>query len=168
MGQPIDKITLKGFKSIRNLEDFPLRPLNILIGANGAGKSNFVSFFTFLREAVEGRLALYVAKKGGGDGHLYMGPKVTHEISAHLHFRPLGYGFHLEPTTDNSLVFSEEHYELDLAKGGSINPPIGKKGHREPQLKYWAEKAADPTVPRSIYDSVSGWTVYHFHDTRSC
>ncbi len=57
MGQPIDKITLKGFKSIRDLEDFPLRNLNILIGANGAGKSNFVSFFTFLREAVEGRLS---------------------------------------------------------------------------------------------------------------
>ena len=48
MGHPIDKITLKGFKSIRDLEDFPLRNLNILIGANGAGKSNFVSFFTFL------------------------------------------------------------------------------------------------------------------------
>jgi predicted ATPase len=39
MGQPVDKITIKGFKSIRSLEDFPLRNLNILIGANGAGKS---------------------------------------------------------------------------------------------------------------------------------
>ena len=59
----------------QGLEDFPLRSLNILIGANGAGKSNFVSFFTFLREAVEGRLGLYVAKKGGADDHLFMGPK---------------------------------------------------------------------------------------------
>jgi predicted ATPase len=53
MGRPIDKITLKAFKSIRDLEDFPLRNLNILTGANGAGKSNFVSFFTFLRETLQ-------------------------------------------------------------------------------------------------------------------
>jgi predicted ATPase len=72
MGQKIDRITLKGFKSIRELEDFPLRNLNILIGANGAGKSNFAGFFTFLREAIEGRPGLYVAKKGGADDHLFM------------------------------------------------------------------------------------------------
>ncbi len=36
MGRPVDKITRRGFKSIRELEDLPLRSLNILIGANGA------------------------------------------------------------------------------------------------------------------------------------
>jgi predicted ATPase len=90
MGRQIDKITLRGFKSIKDLEDFPLRSLNILIGANGAGKSNFVSFFTFLHEAVEGRLGLYVTKKGGADNHLFMGPKVTDQIYAHLHFAENG------------------------------------------------------------------------------
>ena len=53
MGRPIDKITLKGFKSIKDLEDFPLRNLNILIGANGAGKTNFVDFFRLLRTMAE-------------------------------------------------------------------------------------------------------------------
>jgi predicted ATPase len=38
MGQAIDTITLKGFKSIQSLENFPLAPLNVLIGANGSGK----------------------------------------------------------------------------------------------------------------------------------
>lgn len=38
----IGKITIEGFKSIRSLRDFELRSLNVLIGANGAGKSNFV------------------------------------------------------------------------------------------------------------------------------
>lgn len=41
MGTPIRDITIEGFKSIRSLQAFELRPLNILIGANGAGKSNF-------------------------------------------------------------------------------------------------------------------------------
>jgi predicted ATPase len=45
MSDTIKKLTIEGFKSIRKLEDFELRSLNVLIGANGAGKSNFVGFF---------------------------------------------------------------------------------------------------------------------------
>jgi predicted ATPase len=111
MGRQIDKITLRGFKSLRDLESFPLRNLNILIGANGAGKSNFVSFFTFLRWAVEGRLVFYVTPKGGADGHLFLGPKVTRQVYAYLHFGLNGYDFGLEPTANNKFVFA---YELGL------------------------------------------------------
>lgn len=49
MGRAIDQITLNGFKSIEHLENFPLGTLNVLIGANGAGKSNFVDYFRMLR-----------------------------------------------------------------------------------------------------------------------
>jgi len=38
----VSKLTIAGFKSIRELRDFELRNLNVLIGANGAGKSNFI------------------------------------------------------------------------------------------------------------------------------
>jgi predicted ATPase len=57
MESPLDQITLKGFKSIRSLDKFKLDPqINILIGANGAGKSNFVEFFRVLRAMLENRL----------------------------------------------------------------------------------------------------------------
>jgi predicted ATPase len=164
MGQPIDKITLKGFKSIKELVDFPLRNLNILIGANGAGKSNFVSFFTFLREAIEGRLGPYVTKKGGADDHLFMGPKITEQINAHLHFRPTGYELVLEPTVDNTFVFSDERIEWDRIRVPMAHRSIGK-GHRESLLKEHLKKNADPTILKDIYDSIAGWVVYHFHDT---
>lgn len=42
----IERIIIENFKSIRKL-DLELKPINILIGANGAGKSNFISFFKF-------------------------------------------------------------------------------------------------------------------------
>lgn len=48
----IQKLTVKGYKSIQALDDFELRPLNVLIGANGAGKSNFISLFRFLASVV--------------------------------------------------------------------------------------------------------------------
>jgi predicted ATPase len=165
MGQPIDKITLKGFKSIRSLEDFPLRSLNILIGANGAGKSNFVSFFTFLREAVEGRLGVHVAQKGGADDHLFLGPKTTKQICAYLHFGLNGYEISLEPTLRGSLVFTDERIRFDGdAKAPPVNVSIGT-GHYESKLREQRRRGVNWIISRPISDSIPRWLVYHFHDT---
>lgn len=45
----LTSLRLAGWKSIRDAE-IKLRPLNVLIGANGAGKSNLVSFFKLMNE----------------------------------------------------------------------------------------------------------------------
>jgi predicted ATPase len=64
MGGIIDKITIKGYKSIRDLEAFELGYTNILIGPNGAGKSNFVSLFRLLRDLIDEKLQLALATEG--------------------------------------------------------------------------------------------------------
>ncbi len=38
----LDRIKIKGYKSIKEC-DLNLKSLNVLIGCNGAGKSNFIS-----------------------------------------------------------------------------------------------------------------------------
>ena len=38
----IRTITIRGFRSIAELKELELKPLNVLIGANGSGKSNFL------------------------------------------------------------------------------------------------------------------------------
>ncbi len=43
MSYSLDKLTILGFKSIRELRNFELRNLNVFVGANGAGKSNLIS-----------------------------------------------------------------------------------------------------------------------------
>ena len=53
---PITYLTIAGFQSIRHLERFELGKINVLIGANGVGKSNFVNYFRMLGEMVEQRL----------------------------------------------------------------------------------------------------------------
>ena len=45
----LDKLTINGFKSIHELKDFELKNLNVIVGANGAGKSNLLSFFRICR-----------------------------------------------------------------------------------------------------------------------
>jgi predicted ATPase len=56
-------VILNGFKSIKEM-DLELRPLNVQICANGAGKSNLVSFFKMLNEMMGGRLQPYVGTTG--------------------------------------------------------------------------------------------------------
>lgn len=46
--------SIEGFKSIHSIKDLPLHPINLLIGANGSGKSNFLEAFVFLKEIISG------------------------------------------------------------------------------------------------------------------
>ena len=50
----IDRITIRGFKSIRALDDLELRPLTVLIGPNGSGKSNLLAAFRMLSALAQG------------------------------------------------------------------------------------------------------------------
>ena len=74
----LDGILISGFRSISHAA-VNLRPLNVLIGANGSGKSNFISAFSFLRAVNRGQLQDYVGKAGGADRILHFGSKVTSE-----------------------------------------------------------------------------------------
>lgn len=98
-------ITIKGFKSIRSIEDFPLRPINLLIGANGSGKSNFLEAFVFLGAADAGEIDSYVKRYGGADKLLHFGSKTTQEIYV-LTESAGGYSLiaHYFHTTDDSLA----------------------------------------------------------------
>ena len=78
MSYPLNKLTIQGFKSIRSLQDFELGQLNLLIGGNGAGKSNFVEIFRMLRAMVDQGFDDYVLTRGGADDFLFNGPKRYH------------------------------------------------------------------------------------------
>ena len=56
----MDRIKIKGYKSFKDL-DFELKKINLLIGSNGAGKSNFLSFFELLGRTFAHGLTAYVA-----------------------------------------------------------------------------------------------------------
>lgn len=103
----LERIHVAGFKSIRD-QTVELRPLNVLIGANGAGKSNFIGVFRLLHEIVRENLQLYVARSGGADQLLHFGRKTTEAIRLRLDFPPTAYRCELVPTSEDSLVFGDE------------------------------------------------------------
>lgn len=87
----LNRLTIRGFKSIRALEDFELRGLNVLIGANGAWKSNFISLFRMLAELIEKRLQLFVKEQDGPDALLFGGRQRTKSLEAEFIFGSNGY-----------------------------------------------------------------------------
>ena len=82
----LSKIDLTGFKSIQELKDFELMDLNVIIGANGAGKSNLVDFFRMLSWMINspGNLQHYIGMKGGANSFLHEGAAKTLQIGIHL------------------------------------------------------------------------------------
>lgn len=159
---PLDKLTIKGFKSIRELEDFELRKLNILIGANGAGKSNFIELFRMLRTMMDQNLNYYVMKQGGADDFLFNGPKVTASIMAHFCFGKNEYSFELEPTADEKLLIKREAQKYEKGDWKVIGANIFESNL--PERRGLLTKRG---VGGCVYHSIFNWAVYHFHDTGS-
>ena len=160
----LETLTLKGFKSIRELDRFQFGKINILIGANGAGKTNLISFFKLLNEIVERRLQHYVRKQGGANTFLFEGAKTTKSIYAEVLFDLNGYRLRLEPTVDGNLFFAQEemhfkgHYWPKLSDVG-----LGS-GHSESKLPEDAD-ISPGSIPSYVAPALKGWRVYHFHDT---
>lgn len=161
----LQHIKLKGFRSIREL-DLELAPLNVLIGANGAGKSNFISFFKFMNKLLDKDLQLYVRTQlNGADRTLFFGRKTTEAMEIDLHFPPNSYRAKLVPTTDDGLVFAREsvlfHAHEIGYQGGDKLTPQASAGSLESALP--APGTARPANHVAGY--LSDWKVYHFHDT---
>ncbi|HYE76055.1 MAG TPA: AAA family ATPase [Blastocatellia bacterium] len=156
------RVILKGFKSIKGM-DIELRKLNVLIGANGAGKSNLISFFKMVNEMMGGRLQEYIGTSGRAHSLLHFGPKVTPQIEAQLEFEDEKstnvYRMRLFHAAGDTLVFADESYGFQQTNFPSAKEvPLGA-GHQETRLGKEAQ--SDKTMRWML----NNCRVYHFHDT---
>lgn len=149
----MDYIDIKGYKSIKELH-LPLKPINVLIGANGAGKSNFISFFSFLKTAYEGELKSFVTGRGI-DTILHNGRKKTQNLSSKLSFSggANSYEFNLKVENRTFVVQSEKLWfhnnDWQIAESAT-------------ELKV---RISDLTRATYINAYLHNLKVYHFHDT---
>ena len=81
----IKRIELSNFKSFRSLE-LSLEPLNILIGANAAGKSNFIQLFKFLKHLSKDGLENAIYAQGGPNyfRNIYLKSSEPFSLKVHL------------------------------------------------------------------------------------
>lgn len=161
--RPIDKLTIKGFKTLQDVE-LELGKLNVLIGPNGAGKSNLISYFEMLREMIDGRLQVWIAKRGGADRILTFGAKETPQVSSHIKIDDISYKFELGDTDAEQLVFTEEN--IADCTYGKVKQHSYETGHVESRLRsnFVHGVTTEPYIA-SFYFSLFNWKMYHFHDT---
>jgi predicted ATPase len=172
----LTRIDLKGYKSIKDAS-LELRPLNVLIGANGSGKSNFVSFFKLINQMVKGYLQAFVAKQGGATSLLHYGPKVTQRIAATLHFKSddseSEYCMELGHAAEDTLVILQEWTAFNGETGSATSSyeKWPESGHKETRLSLPPEPIAPSDGIRDPFDVMKTildhCRVFQFHDTSS-
>lgn len=166
MRTTLQRISLSGFKSIRATE-MTLGSLNVLIGANGAGKSNFISFFKLLNEMMADRLQHHIAVSGRAESVLYFGAKETQQIVTRLDFEAdkgtNTYESRLFLAPGDSLFFAEEN--LSFHPEGNRQPQLVRlgTGHQETRIGEAADNGNK--VAKTLLHFLNRCRVYHFHDT---
>lgn len=159
------RLTLKGFRSIDSLESLALNSINVLVGANGAGKSNFVAFFHFMRALVDRQLQQHVGEQGGGEALFFLGEGEAGRIDVSLELDGLVYEALLQAREGGGIELARECVESRGAPGHAVlahaADESGLKSLYEARKK--ADRAMHPAA--AVYEALSTWTVYHFHDT---
>lgn len=161
----LQELTVKNFKSIRD-QTLELRPLNVFIGGNGAGKSNLIETFRFLREIVNQNLADYTLTKGGANALLHFGRKRSATMAFRLEFgagtTSNAYHVELKPTDDDTFIIASEtaffHDKVSHPEK-AYDLPVGFSS-RESQLKEDGRK-----ISQHVLADLDSYRVYHFHDT---
>jgi predicted ATPase len=147
--------------------DLELKQINILIGANGAGKSNFVSFFRLSNRICEGKVQEYIGKNI--DKFLYFGRKKSERISSSIKF-------------DNDFAFT---YSIGPMENGNDFLAVSQ-GNLLPFIKNKdIFQTIHTTIPDEITDNklvktnnekaykemsekyLKTFRIFHFHDTGS-
>lgn len=161
----LKKIKIGGYKSLGTTTqpiELKLNNLNIIIGANGAGKSNFISFFQMLSNMMTGALQVYVGKNGSSESLLQFGSKRTKMISASLEFENKNfkdiYEFSLVKAVNDTLIFAEETI-VSGKQRFELN-----SGQKE---SFLLEKEASHASERVVRTILSGCKTFQFHDTSS-
>ena len=150
----IREISIEGFRSIAAIKGLKLRSLNVLIGANGSGKSNFLGALNLLRTAVRSssEMSDYVGRSGGADRLLHFGSKVTQGIKFRVSFDDGKTDFNVrmrhgvDDQLFSQLSISESDLPLDFVRNLEIRPGVA------PHIELLRRR-------------VGCWRHYHFHDT---
>ena len=149
----VREMSIWGYKSIRAIERLELRSINVLIGANGSGKSNFLGALKLLRSAiVQGSgLTDYVAQSGGADRLLHFGSKVTQRIEFAVRF----------PDENGNFIAGMRHAADDTFHAGY------QIAESELPADFMANLEIQPGLAplvEFVRERVSQWRFYHFRD----
>lgn len=161
----IEQIIIENYKSMHSAK-IPLKHLNVLIGQNGVGKSNFISFFELVKNMLDQNLGSYILGQGGIERFLYQGSKHSDYIKALIDFDNMNaFFFELKPAIGNKAFIEKS--------GDFFNGIVDDSKDYEKWHKYIYDLAVEESkineidTKRAFYikERIQKFIVYHFHDT---
>jgi predicted ATPase len=163
----LKKILVGGYKSIHpDGQQIDFGDVTVLLGANGSGKSNLVSFFNMLNHITNKGLQTFIGKQGSADALLYYGAKITEiieftitlEQGAEEQDHSLSYTVKLVHGMPDRLFFAGE--KVTNQSAGIAQEFIIDSGNGEAGLPD-----ATDSISKVLFRALSGIRAYHFHDT---
>lgn len=176
-GEPptrLESVSIRGFRSLADVEFSELGEVTVLIGANGSGKSNVIRFFEMLSWMLRSqKLEEFVARQGGADDQLFMGNRVTPRMEADIRLAVPGgvnqYSFTLSYGAPDRFVFTQEQLRFSRheIEGEAPLRSLGS-GHTEARIHSAARgQFADvnETTARVVRRLLQDCGTFQFHDT---
>ena len=170
----IDRVHVRGFRSLANVELSEIPIAAVLIGANGSGKSNFIRFFEMLSWMLRSRrLGEFIELQGGADDQLFGGNRVTPRMEAELSIRTGAgrndYRFALSYAQPDRFIFTDEAFRFSRSGFPTEADwqPLDS-GHREAKIVEIAQTDDHPGASRTastIVYLLRNIAAYQFHDT---
>lgn len=165
----LKSVALAGYRSYDqdlSRNKIELRDINIIIGANGAGKSNLISFLEMVSFMMTRGLRSYTARQGGAHSLLYFGAGQTERIAGELQIHDADgkkedtYSFGLERSATDQLYFAWERFAYrDVLHEKPYEREMGA-GHYEAELS-----GAWDITARTLRNYLERLRVFHFNDT---
>jgi predicted ATPase len=165
----LKQIRLKNWKSIAD-QTIELNPLNVFIGANGAGKSNLIGVIKLINAmfARQPGFRNYVGQSGGADSMLHFGKRKSPTAEMDLTFTTdtgtTKYIAHWAAAAQDSLIFTDERVEF--LRTGQTNPLVTHlgAGHTESKLAEIDQTIGHQTAKIAL-ELLRSCRLFHFHDT---
>ena len=168
----LKRLKIEGYKSLREV-GVSVGDVTVLLGANGAGKSNLVSFFRMLGFLSTRALQEFIGRAGRSDSLLFGGRRVTPQLRADAEFvgtdRSSGhrttttYRMRLGDAAPDTLIFLSERALYHQATHPVPREVILGASHPESRLREKAREG-DSTC-RVLLRLLSECRSYQFHDT---
>jgi len=165
----LHSVEIHNFKSIKASGPIQLGPMNVLIGANGSGKSNFISFFKLLKKIHEGNLQFHVARHGRADAFLHFGAKNSDFLSGEIIAgnQKEQYQFQLVKDETINLFFSVDNYLTrdnlnDKWSAIKVNNP---NGHRTFESYIARSNGISENGNQDKVPTAFDFAIHHFEDT---
>jgi predicted ATPase len=163
----ISRIKLSGFKSVdTGGQIIQFGDITILLGANGSGKSNLVSFFHMLNSMMGSALQTYIGKSGSAETLLYYGVKNTSGITAEIQFDNVEsstYQFTLTHAAGDTLILTDETISQEQEMGENQRLALAS-GTKESCLPAQSKDSKENTAC-AVFELLRNCRVFQFHDT---